>query len=85
MKDRVDHTAVGAAISTISSNLPDMTKGVRTVAALMEDDERGNDLLDAARRLCGAITDLLSSVNPEQKEVRALNLGQGHFLQQLLK
>lgn len=69
VKDRVDHTAVGAAISTISSNLPDMTKGVRTVAALMEDEDRGNDLLDAAKRLCGAITDLLSSINPEQKEV----------------
>lgn len=67
--DRVDHTAMGAAISTISSNLPDMTKGVRTVAALMEDAERGSDLLDAARRLCGAITDLLSSIHPERRKV----------------
>jgi len=67
--DQVDHTAVGAAVSTISSNMPDVTKGVKTIAALMDDEDRGDRLLDAARRLCGAVSDLLGSINPEQRQV----------------
>ena len=36
--EEVDHQAVGAAISTISSNLPEMAKGVRLISALMQDE-----------------------------------------------
>lgn len=68
MPDRVDHTAVGAAISTISSNLPEMTRGVKTVAALMDDGRRGDDLMGAARRLCGAFSDMLTAVSPARTD-----------------
>ncbi|XP_053983422.1 talin-1 isoform X3 [Hylaeus volcanicus] len=66
--DDVDHTAVGAAITTITSNLPEMTKGVRMIAALMDDDTSGDRLLDAARKLCSAFSDLLKATEPETKE-----------------
>jgi len=65
----VDHTAVGAAITTITTNLPEMTRGVRMIAALMEDDSSGDKLLDAARKLCSAFSDLLKAAEPETKEV----------------
>ncbi|XP_051170651.1 talin-1 isoform X3 [Leptopilina boulardi] len=68
--DHVDHTAVGAAISTITTNLPEMTKGVRMIAALMEDEPSGDRLLDAARKLCSAFSDLLKATEPETKEPR---------------
>ena len=67
--DDVDHTAVGAAITTIATNLPEMTKGVRMIAALMDDDTTGLRLLDAARKLCTAFSDLLKATEPETKEV----------------
>jgi talin len=65
----VDHNAVGAAISTITSNLPEMTRGVRMIAALIDDDDGGDKLLDAARRLCTAFSDMLKAAEPEAKEV----------------
>ncbi|XP_072756023.1 talin-2 isoform X2 [Anoplolepis gracilipes] len=68
--DDVDHTAVGAAITTIATNLPEMTKGVRMIAALMDDDSSGERLLDAARKLCSAFSDLLKATEPETKEPR---------------
>ncbi|KDR19212.1 Talin-1 [Zootermopsis nevadensis] len=68
--DEVDHTAVGAAITTITSNLPEMTRGVRMIAALMEDESSGDKLLDAARKLCTAFSDLLKAAEPETKEPR---------------
>ncbi|XP_028167568.1 talin-1 isoform X4 [Ostrinia furnacalis] len=66
--EEVDHTAVGAAITTITTNLPEMTKGVQMIAALMEDD--GDRLLDATRKLCVAFSDLLTAAEPETKEPR---------------
>ncbi|XP_076765357.1 talin_middle and talin-RS domain-containing protein rhea isoform X2 [Xylocopa sonorina] len=68
--DDVDHTAVGAAITTIATNLPEMTKGVRMIAALMDDESSGDKLLDAARKLCSAFSDLLKATEPETKEPR---------------
>lgn len=65
----MDHTAVGAAITTITSNLPEMSRGVRMLAALMEDEDGGDKLLDAARKLCTAFSDLLRAAEPETKEV----------------
>lgn len=66
----VDHTAVGAAITTIASNLPEMTKEVKIIAALMDDTNVGDKLLDAARKLCSAFSDLLKAAEPETKEPR---------------
>ncbi|XP_050730859.1 talin-2-like isoform X3 [Eriocheir sinensis] len=68
--EEVDHTAVGAAIHTITSNLPEMTKGVRMIAALLETDNESNNLLGAAKVLCEAFSDLLVAAKPERKETR---------------
>ncbi|XP_005733413.1 talin-2 isoform X2 [Pundamilia nyererei] len=66
-----DYTAVGCAITTISSNLTEMSKGVKLLAALMEDDVGGgNDLMKAARTLAGAVSDLLKAVEPASGEPR---------------
>lgn len=65
-----DYTAVGCAITTISSNLTEMSKGVKLLAALMDDEVgSGEDLLRAARTLAGAVSDLLKAVQPTSGEV----------------
>ncbi|XP_064075627.1 talin-1 isoform X3 [Vanessa tameamea] len=68
--EEVDHTAVGAAITTITTNLPEMTKGVQLIAALLEDAPDGERLLDATRALCCAFSDLLRAAEPHAKEPR---------------
>ncbi|XP_065168829.1 talin-2-like isoform X5 [Atheta coriaria] len=68
--DEIDHTAVGAAINTIGSNLPEMTKDVRVIAALMDDSNMGDKLLDATRKLVNAFSDLLRAAEPESKVPR---------------
>lgn len=66
-----DYTAVGCAITTISSNLTEMSKGVKLLAALMEDEVgSGHDLMRAARTLTGAVSDLLKAVEPTSGEPR---------------
>ncbi|XP_057660933.1 talin-1 isoform X1 [Diorhabda carinulata] len=69
-QDEVDHNAVGAAITTIGSNLPEMTKDVKMIAALMDDGNMGEKLIDATRKLCFAFSDLLKAAEPESKEPR---------------
>ncbi|CAN7981389.1 unnamed protein product, partial [Ixodes pacificus] len=68
--EEVDQPAVGAAITTIASNLPEMSKDVKMIAALMDDEDSGDKLLDAARRLCNAFSDLLRAAEPQNKEPR---------------
>ncbi|XP_060742289.1 talin-2 [Tachysurus vachellii] len=66
-----DYTAVGCAITTISSNLTEMSKGVKLLAALMEDEVgSGQRLMGAARTLTGAVCDLLRAVEPASGEPR---------------
>ncbi|CAG5958004.1 unnamed protein product [Menidia menidia] len=68
-----DYTAVGCAITTISSNLTEMSRGVKLLAALMDDEVgSGHKLMGAARMLAGAVSDLLRSVEPAAAEVRHL-------------
>ncbi|VDN06084.1 unnamed protein product [Thelazia callipaeda] len=67
--DEID-SKVGTAIATIGSNMPEMGRGVRELAALMPDKQRRGDLVDAARKLCGAFSDFLNAVNPEHEEKR---------------
>lgn len=66
-----DYTAVGCAVTTISSNLTEMSKGVKLLAALM-DDEGGNGqhLLGAAKNLACAVSDMLKTAQPTSTEVR---------------
>ena len=63
-EDEVDHPALGAAINTITTNLPAMSRDVKTIAALMDDHDRGDRLVDAARSLCHAFSDLLKAAEP---------------------
>lgn len=65
-----DYTAVGCAVTTISSNLTEMSKGVKLLAALM-DDEGGNgqQLLGAAKNLACAVSDMLKTAQPANTEV----------------
>ncbi|VDO11777.1 unnamed protein product [Brugia timori] len=67
--DEVD-SKVGTAIATIGSNMPEMGRGVRELAALLPDEQRRGDLVGAARKLCGAFSDFLNTVNPEHEEKR---------------
>jgi len=69
--ERTDHNAVGAAVNTISTNLPDMAREVKMLAALMDDKgAQGNDLMGAARNLCGAFSDMLKAAEPQTNEPR---------------
>uniref|UniRef100_UPI00358E49C6 talin-2-like n=1 Tax=Myxine glutinosa TaxID=7769 RepID=UPI00358E49C6 len=78
-----DYTAVGCAVVTISSNLTEMSRGVRLLSALL-DEEGGNGkaLLQAARCLTESISGMLKSVQPSSPEPRqtvltaASNVGQ---------
>jgi len=70
-QDSTDHNAVGAAVNTISTNLPDMAREVKMLAALMDDKGvEGDDLMGAAKTLCGAFSDMLSSAAPQTTEPR---------------
>lgn len=62
---------MGCAVTTISSNLTEMSKGVKLLAALM-DDEGGNGqhLLGAAKNLACAVSDMLKTAQPANTEVR---------------
>lgn len=65
-----DYTAVGCAVTTISSNLTEMSKGVKLLAALMEDEGgNGQQLLGAARNLACAVSDMLKTAQPASAEV----------------
>ncbi|NXV56239.1 talin-1 [Molothrus aeneus] len=66
-----DYTAVGCAVTTISSNLTEMSKGVKLLAALMEDEGgNGRQLLQAAKNLASAVSDLLKTAQPASAEPR---------------
>ncbi|CAG2163728.1 unnamed protein product [Oppiella nova] len=69
-EDELDHPALGAAIHTISTNLPEMSRDVKVIAALMDDDDKGERLIDAARNLCSAFSELLKAAEPTNKASR---------------
>ena len=66
----IDYTAVGAAVTTLSSNLTELSKGVRMIAALQGSSHDGEKLLSAARGLAGAVRNLLMSAEPSEAQVR---------------
>uniref|UniRef100_A0A6A7G0J5 Talin-2-like isoform X3 n=2 Tax=Hirondellea gigas TaxID=1518452 RepID=A0A6A7G0J5_9CRUS len=74
VNNEVDHIAVGAAVHTITSNLPEMTKGVRMIAALLETDSESSSILIATRNLCSCFSDLLSAAEPEKVSGPRANL-----------
>jgi talin len=70
-----DYTAVGCAVTTISSNLTEMSRGVKLLAALLEDEGgSGRPLLQAAKGLAGAVSELLRSAQPASAEVRGFGV-----------
>ncbi|XP_048472606.1 talin-1 [Rhincodon typus] len=70
-----DYTAVGCAVTTISSNLTEMSKGVKLLAALMEDEgANGQQLLKAAKNLACAVSELLKTAQPASAEPRQVLL-----------
>ncbi|KAM7393412.1 hypothetical protein PAMA_008188 [Pampus argenteus] len=70
-----DYTAVGCAVTTISSNLTEMSKGVKLLAALMEDEGgNGQQLLGAAKNLACAVSDMLKTAQPANTEPRQILL-----------
>uniref|UniRef100_A0A915D8I4 FERM domain-containing protein n=1 Tax=Ditylenchus dipsaci TaxID=166011 RepID=A0A915D8I4_9BILA len=67
----VSDNRVGTAIATIGSNLPEMGRGVRDLAAMLPDEHQAGDLIEAARKLCGAFGTFLDKVHPDKNEKRA--------------
>lgn len=60
--EETNYTAAGAAVNTISSNLQDLSKGIKMIVGLLDDDDdNSKNLLDAARNLAGAFTNLLKA------------------------
>ncbi|KAK3096284.1 hypothetical protein FSP39_025308 [Pinctada imbricata] len=62
--DEIDTSRVGAAVAQITSNIDDFSHDVTMLAALQDDDDSKNKLLGAAKRLCGAFSDLLKAAEP---------------------
>uniref|UniRef100_H2ZQQ1 FERM domain-containing protein n=1 Tax=Ciona savignyi TaxID=51511 RepID=H2ZQQ1_CIOSA len=69
------YTTVGSAITTISSNLNDMTRSMQLMASLLDDGSDGDGLMRAARDLTAAIQDLLRAAKPNSEEPRQNLLG----------
>ena len=54
-----------------SSNLTELVKAVRLLAAMSASRREGDDLLDAARKLAQAAAGLLNTAQPENVENRS--------------
>jgi len=66
-----------------SSNIGEFSKDVRMLAALEETESDGDKLLDAARRLAGAFSELLTAAQPGSAEVSAVTTSR--LIKQLLR
>ena len=63
-----DPQAVSSAVAQITSNVGEFSHDVRMLAALHEDKNAGGSLLDAAKRLAGAFSDLLTAAQPNARD-----------------
>ena len=62
-----DTDAVGAAVTTIAYNMPEMCNNVQIISALMDNDGlNGKDLLDQTQQLCNSFSDLFAAVEPNK-------------------
>ncbi|KXJ09333.1 Talin-1, partial [Exaiptasia diaphana] len=59
--DDSNYTAAGAAVNVISANLQDLSKGIKMIASLLDDTDDSNKLLDAARGLASAFSNMLKA------------------------
>ena len=65
--ENADHDAIGAAVTTITYNMPEMIASVQMISALMEDDGvSAKDLMDATQALCNGFADLFAAAEPNQ-------------------
>ena len=62
-----------------SSNMGEFSKDLRMLAALEEADNDGDKLMEAARRLAGAFSELLTVAQPGANEVAFIH-GSSHNL-----
>lgn len=58
-----------------TSNVGEFSHDVRMLAALHEDKNAGGSLLDAAKRLAGAFSDLLTAAQPNARDVSTKVIG----------
>lgn len=63
-EEELNYPALNNAVETVTTSLPTVAKDVKIVASLMEDEESGERLIDAARLLCKAFSDLLNAAEP---------------------
>ena len=63
-EEELNYGELNEAVETVATSLPSVVRDVKVVAALMEDDESGERLIEAARRLCKAFSDLLNAAEP---------------------
>lgn len=63
-EDELDYPALNQAVETVAKRLPTVAKDIKLYASLMEDEESGDRLIDAARRLCKEFSDLLIAAEP---------------------
>ncbi|XP_033109397.1 talin-1-like isoform X3 [Anneissia japonica] len=69
--EEIDYNAVGSHVTTISTNLSELTKGVKMLSSLLEKDGGGgDDIMNAARSLMDAFADLLKAAEPDSSEPR---------------
>jgi talin len=61
--DAMDLAAIAGHVTTVGSNLAQLTSGVKMAAALMEDRALSDVLMEAARKLAAATTKLLSNAS----------------------
>lgn len=63
-EENFDYPALANAVQTVAFNLPEIARDTKILARLMEDESQGDELIDAARRLCKAFSDLLNAAEP---------------------
>jgi len=63
-EENFDYPALAHAVQTVAFNLPEIARDTKIIAKLMEDESQGEDLVDAARKLCKAFSDLLNAAEP---------------------
>ena len=60
-----DHDAIGAAVATITYNMPELVGAVQMINSLMDDNGvSSKDLMDATRALCDGFADLFNAAQP---------------------
>ena len=65
--EETDSDAVGAAVTTITYNMPDLVKSIQILSSLMEEDGgNGKELMHLTQQLCEAFTDLFAAAEPNK-------------------